>query len=380
MDVGFVSEFLNGNRVFRFSDSETYSNPVVVGASDPLDKSFCYYIARGLMPEIMHDARENPVAAQLPVTDALPVGAHLSVPLRYDDGTPFGTLCCFSFTPDRTLTTRDLGVLRLCADVVSAAMQKDRSAALDLEARRSRIEQVIAAGDLDMVFQPLYRVADAQLIGFEALSRFRPEPRRPPDTWFAEAEAVGLGEELKFLAVERALTAFSRLDPTLRLTLNLSPGAILGPRFASAITEALLHRVVIELTEHAEVPSYEALRSALAPARAKGLRLAIDDVGAGHATFRHVLDLAPEMIKLDRSLVHGIHTDNARRALAEALTMYGRRIGCEVVAEGIETADDYAILQDIGVTRAQGYLLGRPLPLAEAAALPLRHGTLAARA
>lgn len=143
-----------------------------------------------------------------------------------------------------------------------------------------------------------------------------------------------------------------------------------GPRFAAALAEAPLDRLVIELTEHAAVESYDALRRALAPLRARGLRLAIDDVGAGHATFRHVLDLAPELIKLDMSLIRGIEGDSARRALAEALTLYGRRIGCEVVAEGVETEAELAALREIGVTRVQGFLTGRPVPIAEAARLP----------
>ena len=309
-------------------------------------------------------------------TDALPVGAHLSVPLRYADGTAYGTLCCFSFTPDRTLTGRDLNVLRLCADVVSAVLQKDRRATLDLEARRARIGDILENRAIDMVYQPVYRTDDGRLMAFEALARFRARPERAPDRWFAEAAEVGLLEELECLAAALALRGLERLDPSIKLTLNLSPASVLGPAFPRILEGVPLGRVVVELTEHAEVPCYAALRAALAPLRARGLRLAIDDVGAGHATFRHVLDLAPELIKLDRSLIAGIDGDSARRALADALTIYGRRIGSEVVAEGVETWAEYAVLKEIGVTRLQGYLLGRPQPLDAACRLPLVLETL----
>jgi EAL domain-containing protein (putative c-di-GMP-specific phosphodiesterase class I) len=137
--------------------------------------------------------------------------------------------------------------------------------------------------------------------------------------------------------------------------------------------------LVIELTEHAAVASYERLRESLGPLRSRGLGLAIDDVGAGHATLRHVLDLAPEFIKLDMSLIRNIDTHSGRRALAEALTGYGRRIGCEIVAEGVETEAEYAVLRGIGVTRVQGFLTGRPMPLAAAAALTLAGAASAAR-
>nr|WP_281276989.1 EAL domain-containing protein [Methylobacterium radiodurans] len=376
MDVGFISEFIENERVFRFTDGEISRGPIMVGGSDPLRQSFCHYVASGLMPGLLHDAREDPIAQGLPVTNELPVGAHLSVPLRHADGTAYGTLCCFSFTPDRTLTGRDLNVLRLCADVVSAVLQKDRRAILDMEARRARIADIVENQAIDVVYQPVYATSDGRLTAFEALSRFRARPERGPDHWFAEAAEVGLLEELEFLAVAVALRGFERIDPSVRLTLNLSPSSVLSPAFPHVLEGAPLDRVVVELTEHVEVPCYAALRAALAPLRARGLRLAIDDVGAGHATFRHVLDLSPELIKLDRSLIAGIDGDSARRALADALTIYGRRIGSEVVAEGVETWAEYAVLKEIGVTRAQGYLLGRPQPLDEACRLPLTMAAL----
>lgn len=378
MDVGFISEFTENDRVFRFTDGETLRNPITIGGADPLRQSFCHYVAAGLMPELLHDAREDPVARGLPATEALPVGAHLSVPLRYADGTAYGTLCCFSFTPDRTLTGRDLGVLRLCADVVSAVLQKERRASLDLEARRARIAGILETQAIDIAYQPVYRTSDGRLMSFEALSRFRAAPERAPDVWFAEAAEVGLLADLEFLAVGLALRGLERLDPSIKITLNLSPSSVLSPAFARAFAGAPLGRIVLELTEHAEVPSYAALRAALAPLRAGGLRLAIDDVGAGHATFRHVLDLSPELIKLDRSLIAGIDRDSARRALADALTIYGRRIGSEVVAEGVETWAEYAVLKEIGVTRLQGYLLGRPQSLDAACTLPLTLAALGA--
>ncbi len=372
MDVGFISEFTNGNRVFRFSDGEVPGLPIVVGDSAPLEKSFCHYVARGLMPQLLHDAIEDPVAANLSVTQDIPVGAHLSVPLRHPDGTPYGTLCCFSFSPDRSLTQRDLGVLRLCADVVGSVLKKDRHVTLDIQARRERVSGVLATRAITMLFQPLYRVADRELTGFEALARFPTDPERPVEAWFDDAAQVGLGHALEFLAIEKALELLPRIDPALKLTVNLSPSAVMSEQFAAVFAGAPLGRIVVELTEHAVVESYTALRSALASFRARGLRLAIDDVGAGHATFRHVLDLAPEMIKLDRSLILGIDADSARRALAEALTSYGRRIGCEVVAEGVETAAEFAVLEEIGVTRVQGFLTGRPMSGDAAERLPLR--------
>lgn len=258
----------------------------------------------------------------------------------------------------------------MCAEVVEAVLEKERRAAYAVTSRRADIARIIEEEAIEMVFQPFYRVADGHLTGFESLSRFPKNPQRQVDAWFAEAAEMGLGLELEFLAARKALAALPHLDETLKLTINLSYEAILSEHFARVLEGVPVHRVVVELTEHAVVDRYETLRQALAPLRARGLRLAIDDVGAGHSTFRHILDLNPEFIKLDRSLIRGLNEDSARRALAEALTLYGRRIGCEVVAEGVETEEELAVIGAIGITRAQGYLLGRPMPLERAVALP----------
>ena len=370
MDVGFVSEFTRGDRVFRFTDYEGSESPVVVGKSDPLEHTYCHYVAEGMLPGVLPNARKNSIAARLPATEALPVGAHLSVPLRHPDGTPFGTLCCFSAKPNSRLNTHHLNVLKMCADVVCAVLEQERRAAVEVAARRTRIGRVIEDDAIEMAFQPIYRVEDRRLTGFEALSRFPQEPQRRVDSWFAEASDVGLGLDLEFLAVRKALAALPFLPEAVKLTINLSPDAIQSPRFGPALAGMPVHRVVVEMTEHAVVECYDTLRQALAPHRERGLRLAIDDVGAGHSTFRHILDLSPELIKLDRSLIQGLHRDTARRALAEALTMYGRRIGCEVVAEGVECEEELAVIETLGITRVQGYLLGRPMGLDQALRLP----------
>jgi EAL domain-containing protein (putative c-di-GMP-specific phosphodiesterase class I) len=104
----------------------------------------------------------------------------------------------------------------------------------------------------------------------------------------------------------------------------------------------------------------------LRPLRARGLRLAVDDAGAGYASFRHILRLRPDHIKLDMSLTRNIDTDKSKRALALALIEFARETGSELIAEGIETQGELATLRELGVMRGQGYLLGRPAPFSAA--------------
>jgi EAL domain-containing protein (putative c-di-GMP-specific phosphodiesterase class I) len=121
---------------------------------------------------------------------------------------------------------------------------------------------------------------------------------------------------------------------------------------------------VLELTEHAPIEEYDALQAALASLRSAGLKLAIDDAGSGYASFRHILRLRPDIIKLDQSLIRDIDLDQGRRALALGLITFANETGCTIVAEGVENERELAVLQSLGVAAAQGYLLGRPAPLA----------------
>jgi EAL domain-containing protein (putative c-di-GMP-specific phosphodiesterase class I) len=369
MPVAFLSEFHDGRRYFRFVDADD-SHPILeVGGSDPLEESYCQRVADGRLPELMPDAGANAEALTLPVTRALPVGAHVSIPLRLADGRLYGTLCCFSTKPDPSLNQRDLSVMRafgaIAADLISMSIGKT---ALQSEIR-ARIADVIASGAFESHFQPVYRVADNHLMGYEALTRFQAEPYRSPDAWLHEAAEVGMATGLEFAMARAALAGLRQLPPETTMAINLSPDAVMTPDFADLLGLQPLGRIILELTEHAAVSDYPALNAALAPYRAHGLRIAADDAGAGYSCFRHVLELRPDVIKLDLSLTRNIDTDSARASLAGALTMFGRTIGSEIVAEGVETLNELDVMREIGVTKVQGYLLGRPQPLAAAASL-----------
>ena len=122
-------------------------------------------------------------------------------------------------------------------------------------------------------------------------------------------------------------------------------------------------RLVLELTEHAVVQDYASLQVALHPLRQRGVRVAIDDAGAGYASMRHILQVRPDIIKLDMSLTRGIDQDFQRRAMASALIAFARETGSVIVAEGVETEAELAQLKRLGAANAQGFLLGRPKPL-----------------
>ncbi|MEX0835522.1 MAG: EAL domain-containing protein, partial [Nitriliruptor sp.] len=192
------------------------------------------------------------------------------------------------------------------------------------------------------------------------------EPRRPPNEWFDEAASVGRGNELELAAAEAALAQLGRIPDDVFLSINLSPEVVLDPALPALLDAVPPDRLVLELTEHAPVRDYDELLGRLEVLRARGIRTAVDDAGAGFAGLQHVLRLRPDILKLDIALTSGIDHDPARRALSTALVAFAAEIGAVIVAEGIETAGELRTLRDLGVPWGQGYHLARPgaLPLA----------------
>jgi EAL domain-containing protein (putative c-di-GMP-specific phosphodiesterase class I) len=125
--------------------------------------------------------------------------------------------------------------------------------------------------------------------------------------------------------------------------------------------------VVIELTERSPIVDYEGTNARLTELRALGCRLAIDDVGKGFSGLTHVVELSPDLLKFDRSLVSGVDADEHKSALIARLSSYADQVEMEVVAEGIETAGELETLRGLGVGAGQGFLLGRPGPIPSAA-------------
>lgn len=367
MDVAFISEFTEGKRVFRHVDPPGPDNPVQPGAGDPLEDTYCQRIVDGRLPGLILNAAQNPEAASLPVTHALPVGAHLGVPIRLADGSIYGTFCCFGFKPDLSLRDRDLGMLRVFADVAAKLIEWERAAAIRNRQMEERIRTVLEGNSMSIVYQPIFDTSSNTVTGFEALSRFSGGPLRTPDIWFGEANAIGLGEQLEEKAISLALEGLPYLPDNTYLSVNISPEHLLGGSVAKLLSNLPLDRIVLELTEHVAVEHYHMLLDELRPLRERGMRLAVDDAGAGFASFRHILNLAPDRIKLDISITRNIDSDKSRRALAAALIRFSEETGSRIVAEGVETEAELATLQHLGVVDIQGFLLGRPVSLPDAA-------------
>lgn len=370
MEVAFVSEFKDGQRIFRHVDSGWTNSPVRSGEGHPLESSYCQRVVDKRLPELMQDAQKNPVAAAMDITAAIPIGAHLGVPLVLEDGSLYGTFCCFSRTPDYSLNERDLNLMRAFAELAAKTISRERSNNVKKNANRERILNTLHNHEIRMVFQPIFDIASRSLVGFETLARFPDAKTRTPDLWFDEAQAIGLGVELESCAIKLSLEILPELQKPCYLSINASPELIMAGALETLLAEVTeLDRVVLEITEHAVVNKYKEISELLAPFRKRGLQIAVDDAGAGYASFRHILNLAPDRIKLDISMTRDIDTDPARRALVVAFVHFSSTTGSQLIAEGVETAAELAMLEKLGVTGAQGFFLGKPMALQDALVL-----------
>ena len=370
MEIAFAARYVGDRREFTHIRTDL-PVPHRPGDSERNDETFCWHVLHGRLPELIHDAADHPLAATLPITRALPVGCHMDVPLRLKDGSLYGSFCCLSRSADRSLTQRDLATLRAFAALAMVQIEQEVDGDSRRAAMQARIGDAVERGQPAILLQPIHRLRDGHAVGAEALARFPDASDRPPSDWFADAAAVGLGETLELAAVRHALAVLPWVPAPAYLAINVSPAVAVSAELGRLLLAAPGGRVVLEVTEHAVVEDYHLLRRALAPL-AGHVRIAIDDVGAGYAGLRHILQLAPDVLKLDIGLTRDVDRDPARRALIGAMVDFAGQCGAQIVAEGVERTGERDALAALGVPYAQGWLFGRALP--PAAALPLLLG------
>lgn len=255
---------------------------------------------------------------------------------------------------------RRLGMLDELAALAGTVVGGQVDAHVRGGALRSIVRQILANGTFHPVFQPVVDLRTREVVGYEALTRF--DDGRPPQARFADAHDVGLGPDLEAACAMAAVEAAHRLPEGLWLSVNFSPDAIvLG--LAAEVLAGADRPTVVEITEHAVISSYADVREALA--QCPGTRVSVDDAGAGYASLRHILELGPDIVKLDLGLVRNVDTDRVRQGLAAGLSHFADLTDTVLLAEGVETEAEAARLVALGVRYAQGYLFGRPLPVDE---------------
>jgi EAL domain-containing protein (putative c-di-GMP-specific phosphodiesterase class I) len=248
------------------------------------------------------------------------------------------------------------------------------------EADRRALVRLLRGEGITMVVQAIVDVRTNTIHGYEALARFAGSgPGVSPLHWFSLAERLGERTTLELACLRRALELFAERPPGKRLSLNLSAPALLDPRTAAIMAGTNgagsndLDGLIVEITEETLVHAELDLESAIAPLRARGARLAVDDMGAGYSGLRQITSVRPGYLKLDRSLIAGIDGDEERAALVGALAAYSNKVGSLLVAEGVETEEELSVVRALGVPLVQGFYFSRPAvpwPALETSARP----------
>lgn len=223
------------------------------------------------------------------------------------------------------------------------------------------LEIVRGARPVRLVYQPLVDLHRGVAVGYEALARFTPRLSTPPGPWFAAAIDTPQAAPLEALLVRTALSARADLPAGCFVSINVAPALLPSTDVLRAFGEGGdLSDAVIELTEHARFSYGSDLRQAVTALRERGARFALDDVGAGWAGLKQVVDLRPDIVKLDRSLVSDAPQDPVRQAIAQMLLDLCSRLGVALLVEGVETYEELDLFARMGVPLAQGFIFGRP--------------------
>jgi len=331
------------------------------GYQQQRDQTLCQAAIDGKVPPVMGDLTKHKVAMQLPAARFPRLRSFVTVPVHLSDGSLYGSFCAAGVTTNDDLRARDAELMSLLAQAAAVIVEPEVAARRQTAEIEDRYAPVLTGGGPQIVYQPIVDLRTRRRVGSEALSRFPREWGKAPDVCFAEAFQAGFGEKLEFLTLRRAGSA----APTVGgyLSLNVCVPTITHPDFPAVMAPLLLTNIVLEITEQHAVDDYNAILRRLTPLREQGMRLAIDDVGVGYSSLKHLVTLAPDVMKLDRSIIDGVAKDPILESLIRSMVSFAGATGARLVAEGIEDEVDGALLADIGVDYGQGWLFGKPMAL-----------------
>ncbi|KWX67242.1 EAL domain-containing protein [Mycobacterium sp. NAZ190054] len=374
LETAWLSVFHDGMQTVEVLDGNADGLGVSPAQRSHLSESYCVRVIDGRLPAVIPDTSANQTTAALPITRESGLGAYVGVPVLGHGGATVGMVCVVSREPKPYLADDDLPIVKQVADLIGTLIDTPAWGTDPTSEQRKAIRRVVSERDFEVVFQSIHDAASGTVVGVEALARFPCEPFRP-DKFFEQAALLGLDIELETAIVSRVLSLIPQLPHDAFVAMNISPAAALAAPWSELLADVDPSRIVLEITEHDAVPNYGALDDALDACRARGMRVAVDDVGAGFASFSHVLELSPEFVKIDQSITRHMDTDDARRRLAQAIAQFATQIGATVIAEGVESQGELDAVAASGISWAQGFCLSRPKPHGHG--FPAAHATAA---
>jgi len=360
MDVAFVSRQVGtAHRIFTHVAARGVS-PLASGDHNPNENSLCWLVIQGKLPERVADTSHYQAAACLPITDAANVRAHFSVPMRRRDGRVHGSLCCFSYRPRPDIEERDMQMMRSMAAIISDQIESR----IELEERGEDAAQEIARliwdDELVVNHQPIYDLSDWHLIGHECLMRHKADLDRSPLEMLEQARTAGKTIELEMHVARKALATLDPAFPERFVAIKVSAATLASGALDQLIPEGIAAQLVIELNDPDHAAQHDGIKAAIQNWKERAW-VAVNSSGAGFAGLQSLVDLEPDLVKIDRDFLAGVASDPARYALVKALVQFAADTGVTLIAQGVETREDLQALRELGVRFAQGYILGKPL-------------------
>lgn len=359
MDVAFVSRQIGTtHRIFTHVAAHGVA-PLASGDLNPNENSLCWLVIEGKLPERVTDTSLYEAAACLPITDAANVRSHFSVPMRRRNGEVHGSLCCFSYRPRPDIEERDMQMIRSVAQIVSDQIESRIEHEERGEGAAKEIARLIVDDALTVIHQPIYDLTDWHLIGHECLMRHKQSPDRSPRELLDQARAAGRTLELELHIARKALATLDPAHPERFIAINVSPETLASPALRTVIPEGLASRLVIELNQQEAAREHGSIKAAIEVLKERAW-VAVSSEGVGFAGLQALVDLGPDIVKIDRDFLAGIAADSSRRALVKALVQFATETGVTLIAQGVETREDLQALRELGVRFAQGDVLGKP--------------------
>ena len=285
----------------------------------------------------------------------------LGTPVVLPDGTLYGSMIAFAPAPGTELARHGRVGIEMLSTLVADIVHIGEVRRHERAAARARTERALFQDAMSVVFQPQVDLASGTVLGYEALARFEDGPdTSTPDVWFREAHELGLGAKLEARAIHDAFAIARQLPEHLDISVNVSAAAIGSQEIFDELTSIPAHRIIVELTDEHDTDINE-LVSDVERLRALGIRISMDDLGAGYADLQRVMRLRPDILKLDRGLVSDVNDNPAKAAMVTATTILAGRLGAMLVAEGVETMAEAFTLRVLGVPAGQGWHYGRPI-------------------
>lgn len=373
MDVAFFAERTPHGLQVGTAVAPGFEHVIFSGQYVPGIERFFDRVLKGELPELVPDTKSIDWAKGIKLARGFSVRAFVGVPVLRPDGSVFGLFCCLARNPCPSLNARDLEVARALATMSGDQEIAQRASERENQSKTEAIRHILETCGFDIALQPIRCLQQNGTAGYEALCRFQTNPYRPPNQWFDDAAEVGLQTTLELNVIRVALHILPQLPDEAYLAINTSAATLASGELPNALKDVDTSRIVLEITEHDAIEDIDLLLMEVDRLRDMGVRIAVDDAGAGYSGLQHILRIRPDVIKLDMSLTQDVDKDLARRSLTSAMVKFAHDTNARVVAEGIETEDELRTLRKLGVEWGQGYHLGRPalastvLPLARRA-------------